>query len=254
MAYGCVAGFCWTRALRQLTLGLTGAAGTGTKPDDVLDACACAVAAKEACEERRLPQEAATARCQGPENGNMVLSGWEFAHRRRPVSVRRHPAFPCLLRSLRLDECSFEHARLLSVGALGPAADVVRGKQKMPYLKVNGCSRHVIPRMNVGVAEERVLHQPDTQGQNHSAPSARRQRGVHHADAGRLAATAPVPVEGPRDDAALCCRRSRTARHRAARAPDSLQRRHAPASRSATDGWSTRLRARVSIPADRSMP
>ena len=35
----------------------------------------------------------------------------------------------------------------------------------------------------------------------------------------RLAAAAPVPVEGPRDDAALCCRRSRTARHRAARAP-----------------------------------
>jgi Putative cyclase len=47
---------------------------------------------------------------------------------------------------------------------------------------------------------------------------------------GRLAATAPVPVEGPRDDAALCCRRSRTARHRAARAPDSLRRPRAAAS------------------------
>lgn len=30
--------------------------GTGAKPDDILDACACALAAKEASEERRLPR------------------------------------------------------------------------------------------------------------------------------------------------------------------------------------------------------
>jgi predicted RNase H-like nuclease len=58
----------------------------------------------------------------------------------------------------------------------------LNGKQKMSYLKVDGCSRHMLPRMNIGVAQERVLHQPDTQGQNHSAPSARRQRRIHHAD------------------------------------------------------------------------
>jgi predicted RNase H-like nuclease len=31
--------------------------GTGAKPDDILDACACALAAKEASEERRLPKK-----------------------------------------------------------------------------------------------------------------------------------------------------------------------------------------------------
>jgi predicted RNase H-like nuclease len=30
--------------------------GTGAIPDDILDACACALAAKEASEERRLPR------------------------------------------------------------------------------------------------------------------------------------------------------------------------------------------------------
>jgi predicted RNase H-like nuclease len=42
--------------------------GTGAKPDDVVDACACG--------ERRTPpsEQTATAGCQRPENGNLVLA------------------------------------------------------------------------------------------------------------------------------------------------------------------------------------
>jgi predicted RNase H-like nuclease len=45
--------------------------GTGAKPDDVLDACACAVAAKEACEERRLPRKR-----QPPDAKGLKMEIW----------------------------------------------------------------------------------------------------------------------------------------------------------------------------------
>jgi predicted RNase H-like nuclease len=45
--------------------------GTGAKPDDVLDACACAVAAKEACEERRLPRKR-----QPPDAKGLKMGIW----------------------------------------------------------------------------------------------------------------------------------------------------------------------------------
>jgi predicted RNase H-like nuclease len=45
--------------------------GTGTKPDDVLDACACAVAAREACEERRLPRKR-----QPPDAKGLKMEIW----------------------------------------------------------------------------------------------------------------------------------------------------------------------------------
>jgi predicted RNase H-like nuclease len=45
--------------------------GTGAKPDDVLDACACAVAAKEACEEWRLPRKR-----QPPDAKGLKMEIW----------------------------------------------------------------------------------------------------------------------------------------------------------------------------------
>jgi predicted RNase H-like nuclease len=45
--------------------------GTGAKPDDVLDACACAVAAKEACKERRLPRKR-----QPPDAKGLKMEIW----------------------------------------------------------------------------------------------------------------------------------------------------------------------------------
>ena len=45
--------------------------GTGAKPDDVLDACACAVAAREAREERRLPTKR-----QPPDAKGLKMEIW----------------------------------------------------------------------------------------------------------------------------------------------------------------------------------
>jgi predicted RNase H-like nuclease len=45
--------------------------GTGAKPDDVLDACACAVGAKEARDERRLPRKR-----QPPDAKGLKMEIW----------------------------------------------------------------------------------------------------------------------------------------------------------------------------------
>lgn len=45
--------------------------GTGAKTDDILDACACALTAKEASEERRLPK-----RRQGPDAKGLKMEIW----------------------------------------------------------------------------------------------------------------------------------------------------------------------------------
>jgi predicted RNase H-like nuclease len=45
--------------------------GTGAKADDILDACACALAAKEASEERRLPR-----RRQAPDAKGLKMEIW----------------------------------------------------------------------------------------------------------------------------------------------------------------------------------
>jgi predicted RNase H-like nuclease len=45
--------------------------GTGAKPDDVVDACACALAAKEASEERRLPSKR-----QPPDAKGLKMEIW----------------------------------------------------------------------------------------------------------------------------------------------------------------------------------
>lgn len=45
--------------------------GMGAKPDDILDACACAVAAKEPSEERRLPKKR-----QAPDSKGLKMEIW----------------------------------------------------------------------------------------------------------------------------------------------------------------------------------
>jgi len=44
------------RGFASIDAWLDNRIGTGAKPDDILDACACALAAKEASEERHLPR------------------------------------------------------------------------------------------------------------------------------------------------------------------------------------------------------
>jgi hypothetical protein len=60
----------------------------GAKADDILDACACALAASE----RRAAssQAAAVARCQRPENGNLVLARFAVGLDALFSSARRH--------------------------------------------------------------------------------------------------------------------------------------------------------------------
>jgi hypothetical protein len=71
----------------------------------------------------------------------------------------------------------------LSLTALGSAANVVRRKQKCFYLNFLSRSRHVFPRMNIRVAQKRMLHQPNAQRQKHPSASPWGELGVHDADA-----------------------------------------------------------------------
>ena len=59
------------RGFASIDAWLDGRTGTGAKADDILDACACALAATEASEERRLPR-----RRQAPDAKGLKMEIW----------------------------------------------------------------------------------------------------------------------------------------------------------------------------------